>query len=294
MELFLDVLKDAAIDTLKLIPFLFVTYFLMELFEHKVSEKTKTHIVRSGRLGPLVGGLIGVFPQCGFSAAAASLYSGRIITAGTLIAVFLSTSDEMLPIFISTGTGIGFIIKTVIIKALIGIISGFIIDGLLHLFKKTREDRSEEEILGDLSSHHEHSALSKEPEKPEIFLESLKHTLETTIYIFICSIVIGLAVELIGTDSLSDMIINYPVIGQMITGLIGLIPNCAASVMLTEMYLSGVIGFGQMMSGLLVGAGVGILVLVRSNHNAKENIMIIAALYALGVIFGVIAGFLPV
>jgi len=281
-EILIDALKDAAIDTLKLIPFLLVTYWLMELFEHKMSEKTKDKIERAGHAGPLIGGLLGAVPQCGFSAAAASLYSGRVITVGTLLAIFLSTSDEMLPIFISERVGVGLIVKVLITKIVIGIVFGFAVDLVV-----TRYNRRHSIAHDYKKETHEHHHCEEED---GVVVSTLKHTLETTIYIFLISFVITLIVEGVGTDRLSSLITDIPVIGEMIAGLIGLIPNCAASIAITEMYLSGVITFADMISGLLVGAGVGVLVLVRSNKNPKENLLIICTLYILGVLGGCLVG----
>lgn len=278
MKLIWDAFADAAVDTLKLIPFLFVTYLLMEIFEHKMSEKARAEIEKAGHFGPFIGGVIGVCPQCGFSAAAASLYSGRLITAGTLIAIFLSTSDEMLPVMISEKASIELILKIVCWKAVLGIIAGCLVDLCVKIYDKKKKIYHNYEKETRENHHCE--------EKDGIWISAFKHTTETTIYILIFSFIIGIAVSALGEKNLSEMVINYPVAGQIITGAIGLIPNCAASVVITEMYLNGVIGFGQMMSGLLVGAGVGILVLVRGNHNAKQNLAIIGTLYCFGVLFG--------
>ena len=276
---------DAIIDTLKLIPFLFLTYLLMELLEHKTSEKTKHGVEKAGHLGPLFGGLLGAVPQCGFSAAAASLYSGKVITAGTLIAIFLSTSDEMLPIMISERSGLGFIVKVLLIKAVIGITAGFIIDAVIKIYDRRKS------VTHDFTKEtHEHHHCDTED---GVLVSSLKHTAGTVLFIFIFSLLINILVESFGIEKLSNLVINKFFIGQLLTGLIGLIPNCAASIVLTEMYLTGVIGFGQMMSGLLVGAGVGIMVLIKNNKNAKENLRIIITLYLLGVLFGTLLEFLP-
>ena len=276
---------DAIIDTLKLIPFLFITYLLMEILEHKTSEKTKHSVEKAGHLGPLFGGLLGAVPQCGFSAAAASLYSGKVITAGTLIAIFLSTSDEMLPIMISERTGLGFIIKVLLTKAVIGVTAGFIVDAVVKIYDRRKS------VSHDFTKEtHEHHHCDTED---GIFVSSLKHTAETVLCIFLFTVLINILVESFGIEKLSGLIFNKFFIGQVLTGLIGLIPNCAASIVLTEMYLTGVIGFGQMMSGLLVGAGVGIMVLIKNNKNAKENLRIIITLYLLGVLFGTLLEFLP-
>ena len=273
-----DAIADGVLDTLKLVPFLFLTYLVMEYIEHRTSNRTKSVIRRADRYGPLAGGLIGVIPQCGFSAAAASLYAGRVITAGTLIAVFLSTSDEMLPILLSSRADPRLIIKVVAIKALYAVIAGFIVD---FLFRSLNVRKIGSGIHGICEA--EHCDCEK-----GIFVSSLKHTLSISLFILLISVALNIFLELIGTRNLENLVFNQPVIGELLAGLIGLIPNCAASVALTTMYLDGAMSAGAMMSGLMVGAGVGILVLVRSNRSRRESAKIIAILYAAGVIGGLL------
>lgn len=282
-----NILKDVCIDTIidiaKLIPFLFLTYLLMEYIEHKTGEKTKNVIKKSGRLGPLLGGTLGIFPQCGFSAVAANLYAGRIITMGTLIAVFLSTSDEMLPILISEAAPASLIFKILIIKLLIGIIFGFIIDGIISIIKNKSDKKDEmNNVIEDLC-HEEHCDCEH-----GIFKSALKHTINILIFIFIITLAINILVAFIGEEKISNFIANIPVVGILISALVGLIPNCAGSVILTELYLSNLITFGSMIAGLLVGSGVGILILYKSNRHIKENLAITGILYLIGVICGVI------
>jgi hypothetical protein len=278
----LDVIIDTLLDVVKLLPFLYITYVFMEYIEHKMTDKNKEIIEKSGKAGPLFGGLLGMIPQCGFSAAGSNLYVGRIITIGTLIAVYLSTSDEMIPILISEKVSIISVIKIIAIKALIGIIAGFIIDLVL------KGEEVKKEKLEDICDHDNVDA-----KEDNLFISALKHTLNISLYLLIFSFILNTLFHLVGEESLSNLLYNKPVIGNIISGLIGLIPNCAASIVLTEMYLTGVIGFGQMMSGLLVGAGVGIMVLIKNNKNAKENLRIIITLYLLGVVFGTLLEFLP-
>lgn len=275
----LDVLIDTLIDGVKLLPFLFVAYLIMEILEHKTSSKTKNIIQKSGKFGPLLGGILGIFPQCGFSAIAANLYAGRIITLGTLIAIFLSTSDEMLPILISEAAPIDVILKILGIKLIIGIIAGFVIDLVINL---TTKNIKEDEKIAEICEH-EHCHC----EEGGILKSSLKHTLSIFIYILIVSIILNTVIHFIGEDNLSNLILNKPILGPVIAGLIGLIPNCASSVILTQLYLSNVITVATMISGLLVGAGVGILILFRVNKNIKENSKIIVLLYVIGVIAGI-------
>ncbi len=275
---FWDAVADGFMDTVKLVPFLFITYLLMEFIEHRTSDKTRAAIRRADKFGPLAGGLLGAFPQCGFSAAAASLYAGRVITGGTLIAVFLSTSDEMLPIFLSNRVDAGLIGKVLGFKIVYGIIIGFVVD---FLFRSLNIRKIGSGIHGICEAEHcdcEKSILSS----------SVRHTVNITAFIFLISVFLNIFLEMIGTENLENLVFNQPVAGEALAGLIGLIPNCAASVALTTMYLDGAMSGGAMMSGLLVGAGVGILVLFRSNRNRRESFKIIAILYGAGVIGGLI------
>lgn len=274
-----DAILDSLIDTVKLIPFLLITYIIMEFLEHKTSHKTKDAIKKSGHFGPLIGGILGVVPQCGFSAAASSLYSARIITLGTLIAVFLSTSDEMLPILISEAVDVRIILSILGIKLVIAVIVGFIID---LFFRKKFETSEDEPEIKDLCEH-EHCHCEH-----GIFKSALKHTINITLYIFIISLVLNLIIYFIGEDNLAHILNSTPIIGPIIASLVGLIPNCASSVIITQLYLSKVLNFATMIAGLLVNTGVGLLILFRTNKDLKENIKITVLLFAIGVIFGII------
>lgn len=280
----IDVIKDTLFDAVKLLPFLFLAYLLMEYLEHKTGEKTKDIVRKSGKLGPLWGGILGIFPQCGFSAAAANLYSGRIITMGTLIAVFLSTSDEMLPILISEAAPIDLILKILGIKLLIGIVAGFLIDSVYLIVKKNKKEKSEkaEEAIGHICEHDhcdcEHG----------IFKSALKHTLNILLFIIIITFAINTLIYFIGEEVIANAIASVPFVGIFVASLFGLIPNCAGSVIITELYLANLISFGSMIAGLLVGSGIGILVLFKSNKHIKENLKITAILYCISIILGFI------
>ena len=275
----LEVLEDAIIDSIKLLPFLFITYLIMEYIEHKTKEKTKESIKKAGRFGPIVGGFLGIFPQCGFSVSATNLHAARVITLGTLIAVYLSTSDEMLPIFLSEGVAIDVILKVLGIKLLIGIVAGLIIDFVINVTKKGKVE--EEKIIDLCEKEHCHCEHG-------IVKSALKHTLNIFIFIFIITLIINIVIYFIGEENIAGFMLNRPVIGPIISGIIGLIPNCASSVIITQMYLEYVISFGTMMAGLLVGAGVGLAVLFRTNKGIKENIKITLLLYAIGVLSGIL------
>lgn len=266
-------------DSVKLLPFLFLTYLFMELLEHTTGGKVQNKIKNAGKVGPLWGGLLGIMPQCGFSAAASSLYAGRVITVGTLLAVFLSTSDEMLPIFISEAVAPATIFKILGAKVCIAIISGFLAEMVyVNVFKKKEKDMDIHVVCEE-----EHCSC-----EDGVLKSALKHTLKIFVYILLITFILTLVIEMIGEDHLAVVFQNIPVVGEMIAALVGLIPNCASSVVITELYLSGIIGAGAMMSGLLVNAGVGLLVLFRLNRNWKQNAGIMAALYGFGVVWGVI------
>lgn len=266
-------------DNIKLLPFLFLTYLLMEALEHTTGGKVQSRIKNAGKVGPLWGGLLGILPQCGISAAASSLYAGRVITVGTLLAVFLSTSDEMLPIFISAAVPAPTVFKILMTKAVIAILSGFIAEIVyVNLFKKKEKDMDIHVVCEE-----EHCSC-----EDGVLKSAIRHTLKIFFYILIITFILTLILEVIGEDKLAVVFQNVPVIGEMIAALVGLIPNCASSVVITELYLSGVIGAGAMMSGLLVNAGVGLLVLYRLNRNWKQNAGIVAALYGFGVFWGAV------
>lgn len=275
----LDVIIDTLIDSVKLLPFLFITYLIMEYIEHKTKNKTKETIKKSGKFGPLIGSILGIFPQCGFSVSATNLYSARVITLGTLIAVYLSTSDEMLPIFITETVPIDIILKVLAIKLLVGIIAGFLIDLVIRIIKKDKQENKK--ILDICEKEHcgcEHGIVKS----------AIKHTLSIFVFILLVVLVINIVIYFIGEEKIEGLLHNQPILGPAIAGIIGLIPNCASSVIITQMYLDNVISAATMISGLLVGAGVGLAVLFRTNKGIKENIKIVILLYFIGTLSGVI------
>lgn len=278
---------DTIKDTLTLIPFLFLTYIAMEWLERRTEDQSVDLLARIGKFGHVAGAGIGLIPQCGFSAAAASLYSGGVITAGTLMAVFLSTSDEMLPIFLSSSVGAGTIGKILAAKFVIALISGIMVDliaGLVH-------HKSETKHIHDLCER-EHCGC--EDEEGGILHSALIHTLKITGFIFVISLVLSLLMEFIGEGVMASFLTDAPIAGTIVTAVIGLIPNCAASVVIAQMYLEGLLTCGQLMSGLLVGAGVGLLVLVRTNNKSRENAKVIGTLLALGIAWGILIDMLGI
>ena len=277
-EILIDILKDTTIDSIKLLPFLFITYLIMEYIEHKTSSQVKRVIQKSGKLGPLLGGIVGIIPQCGFSVSATNLYSARVITLGTLISVYLTTSDEMLPILISETMPISTILTILGIKLLIGIIAGFIIDFVARKLHKEKGETKIEEIC-----EHEHCHCEK-----NIVLSALKHTLNIFLFIFFITLIINGIIGLIGQESIANIVSKNVILGPVIAGIIGLIPNCASSVVLTELFVENVISMPILISVLCVNAGVGLLVLFKTNENKKENLKIAGLLYVIGVVSGLI------
>ena len=277
----LEVIKETLIDSIKLLPFLFITYLIMEYIEHKISHKTKATIEKSGKFGPLIGSLLGILPQCGFSVAATNFYSARVITLGTLISIYLTTSDEMIPILLSEAVSVDVIFKILGIKLVVGIIAGFIIDLVIRLISNKKEE-NEEDKIEDICKH-EHCHCEE-----GILRSSLKHTLSIFAFIIIITFIINTVIFFIGEDNLALFVSNNPIIAPILAGIIGLIPNCASSVILTQLYLQNVISVSAMLAGLFVGTGVGLAVLFKTNKNIKENIKIVILLYCVGVMAGII------
>lgn len=271
-----EVILDTIIDSLKLIPFLLVAFLIIELLEHKLNNKTKNIITKSKKVGPIIGSLLGVIPQCGFSVMATNLYITRIITLGTLISIYLSTSDEMLIIMISEKVEISLILKILLIKIFFGIIYGLIIDKIIN--KKKKDKETNYELCDEEHCDCNHSIL----------LSAIKHTLHITLFIFIITLIINTIFTLLGDNYLSKILLNNSILSPFITSLIGLIPNCAASVILTELYLNSTISLGALIGGLLTSSGSSLLVLIKNNKNKKENLSIILLLYTLGVLSGII------
>lgn len=270
----LDVIKDTVIDSLKLLPFLFLTFLLMEYFEHKMKNKSKKIVEKAGKFGPIIGSFLGVIPQCGFSVAATNLYATRIITLGTLISIYLSTSDEMLPILLSEKVEFSLIAEVLLIKIIVGIICGFIID----LVYRKKEKVEIEEFCHDKHCDCEHSILKS----------TLKHTFDIFMFIFIISFVLNLAFSYLGEEVISSILMKNSIFGSFLTSLLGLIPNCFSSVLITQLYLKNTISFASMIGGLLTGSGVALLVLFRVNKDKKQNFRILLLLYLIGALTGLL------
>lgn len=265
----LDIILDALVDTLKLIPFLFISFLLMELIEHKL--KNKQILTRANKIGPIIGSVLGVVPQCGFSALASNLYAARVITIGTLISIYLSTSDEMLPIMLSHKTDITIILKILLIKFLLGLLFGIIID-LLYQRKKGNDIKH---LCEEDNCHCEESIIKS----------SIIHTIKIALFIFIINALLN---TIIDKELITNFVNNNKVLAPIITSIIGLIPNCASSVIITELYLENVITLGSTLSGLLAGSGVGVLVLFKQNKDLKENLIILLILIIIASSCGIV------
>ena len=278
----LDVLLESLVDTLKIIPFLFITYLIMELIEHRASDKTLSLLKKSGTAGPLVGGLLGAAPQCAFSAVAANLYTGRVISLGTLLAVFLSTSDEMLPIMISESVGVGPIFAILGYKVAVGIFVGFTVDVIIRLTRRSPREIDIDQVCEVDNCHCERGVL----------YSALHHTATITLLIFIVTLLLGTAIHFIGAETLGEIVSKIPVISHLVAAIIGLIPGCAVSVALTTLGLRGIISAGTMMAGLFSSSGVGIIILTRLNKSVRENLFIFAILVGTSFVFGLLADLL--
>lgn len=386
MDLFLDCLLDAALDTLRLVPFLLVTYFALVALEYKAGAKTREVVARAGASGPAIGAMLGAVPQCGFSAAAAMLYAGRVITLGTLFAVFLSTSDEMLPLMIAQQADPGLMVQLVLLKVALGMVTGFLVDlairvlgikvqgmgaefvdsdepeifqldsgsiiviypdgsatldgdpfDLEALLAQANEEEGlsleeiEEGAKGQLegetnagkaatesmgTSNSDDSDSSGQPvsSPAPVFVgscgpgcacgadmgwsgvvrETLVRSAEVTFFVLLVTLVLNLILGLAGEDALSSAISAVPGLSIFVSALVGLIPNCAASVAITQLYLAGVLSMGATMAGLLVSAGIGLLVLFSANRSTKQNLAILAVLYVIGVAWGFVIDLLGI
>ena len=277
MEEFWDIILDTLLDSVKMLPFLFGAYLLIEFLEHKASDKLQNALSKSGNHGIVVGAILGTVPQCGFSVAAANLYSGKVITLGTLIAVFISTSDEAIPVLLSSPGNAGVLLKLIIAKIVIALIAGFLVDFVL----KARHVQENEPELQDhnVLCHHcgcEHG----------IIRSAIKHTVSIFLFILLVSFVLNGLITWIGQDTISKVLLTDSVFQPFIAALIGLIPNCAASVMLVQLFLAGSLSFGSVVAGLCTGAGIGLAGLFRANRNWKKNLLILLLLYGIGSISG--------
>lgn len=279
MDLVIDIFLDALLDTAKMLPFLFGVNLLIEYLEHKASDKFAAALRRLGPFGPVGGAAFGCIPQCGFSVAITNLFSGRLVSLGTLIAVYIATSDEAIPILLSNPQSVKYVWRLILAKLVIAVLAGLLVDAVLKFFRK--KGNEENEPYADLCENcgcEDHG----------IVYSAFKHTVQIFIFLFIVSLTLGFAINLLGEERLNSILMTDSVFQPFLAALIGLIPNCSASVILTNLYVSGSLSFGSVVAGLSTGAGLGLVVLFKTNKNIKENIAITVLLYAIGALSGLV------
>ena len=313
MEMFLHVLLHSLIDTAKLLPFLILVYFLIEFLEYKNIFKFENSKLLKGKYSPTVGALFGSVPQCGFSVISSELYAKRKISVGALIAVFIATSDEALPIMLSNYKAIPSLLMLILVKVVMAISVGYLT--MIIYSKVFKQKNHTEKSHDEHDNHNSHNEHDEEHEKEEHELghhnhvhaccnhefkgkkynwkHPLVHCIKITLYIYIVNVIMGLVVELVGEDKLSDILKSSSVFQPILALVIGLIPNCASSVILTELYLMGGLSFGAIVAGLSVNAGLGLMILLKENKQPKENLFIFACLVVSSLAFGYALHFLP-
>ena len=274
-----EVILDTLIDLLKIIPFLFIAFLIMEYLEHHVNKK-RDKLINNKKIGPILGSLLGIVPQCGFSVMATNLYGARVITIGTLLSVYLSTSDEMLPLLISNNASLKLILTVLLIKVIVGMIFGYLLD----LFYRKGKEKNKYSICEEEHCHCDEN----------IFKSTLIHTLKISLYILITTFLLNTLIYYLGEEVISNILLKNNFFGPFLSSLVGLIPNCSASVIITELYLKGLITTGMLIGGLLTGAGIGLLVLFKVNKNKKDNIIVLTSLYLIGVLIGIIIDLLKI
>ena len=337
MDLLADITADALRDTLALVPFLFVTYLVLEMLEHAAGERVDALVRRAGAAGPVVGAVLGIVPQCGFSAMGATLYAGRVVTLGTLVAVLLSTSDELLPIFLAEGADMGALTQILAVKVAIAAATGLALDAVLRVLRGNARAHAflrrtvlgapatQTDLLDELSSAgegagHIHELCERDhcgcddedPGKAHIDTDhrhdadhghehhsaghlavsvirsAVSHTVQVTVFIFLVTFVLVAVLDTVGEPALAAFLSGNEALAVFASALVGLVPNCAASVVITQLYLEGVLSFGPLMAGSLVSVGIGFLVLFRTNRSLRENISILVLLYAVSVAWGLV------
>lgn len=288
MELILDVLLDALIDGAKMLPFLYLAYLLIEWLERNHGQRIENALAGGGRWGFVPGAVLGCVPQCGFSAVAANFYASRVITPGTLLAVFVATSDEAIPLLAAEPGMWGTLAVLLVLKVILGMAAGFVLDVPLRRVLP-------QSLYGGYAGHADEVDCHEEHEEHSgIFLAALRHTLEIFAFILLFSFLIGLVFELVGEGAITALLGRMGPFQPMVAALIGLVPNCAASVLLAQLYMQGTITFGSLMAGLTAGAGIGLAVLWRVNPSWKQNLFMTGLLWAAGAAVGIVLQFLPI
>lgn len=358
MDLLIDILLDAGKDTLSLVPFLLVTYLALETLEHVAGDRVNGAIRRAGAAGPVVGSLLGMVPQCGFSAMAATLYAGRVVTLGTLVAVFLSTSDEMLPLLLAEQVPVQTMAMLLASKALIALVTGFIVDAAIRGLRRNarahaairrtvlgtaanpahvncaHDDHTGGDIIDEVAEagvsadhihelcerdhcgcdedederghghghehshdhghadehehHHGHSHSHEGAPVLSIIRSAISHTVQVSVFIFLVTLILVAVLETFGESAIEQFLRGNETLAVLGSALVGLIPNCAASVVITQLYLEGALQLAPMLAGTLISAGVGYLVLFRTNRSARENAVFLVMMYVIGASWGLI------
>ena len=354
MDLLIDILLDAGKDTLSLVPFLLVTYLALETLEHVAGDRVNGAIKRAGAAGPVVGSLLGMVPQCGFSAMAATLYAGRVVTLGTLVAVFLSTSDEMLPLLLAEQVPVQTMAMLLASKALIALITGFIVDAAIRGLRRNarahaairrtvlgtaanpahvncaHDDHTGGDIIDEVAEagvsadhihelcerdhcgcdededehghdhshdhghadeherHHDHSHSHEGAPIVSIIRSAISHTVQVSVFIFLVTLILVAVLETFGESAIEQFLRGNEMLAVLGSALVGLIPNCSASVVITQLYLEGALQLAPMLAGTLISAGVGYLVLFRTNRSARENVLFLIMMYVIGAGWGLI------
>lgn len=354
MDLLIDILLDAGKDTLSLVPFLLVTYLALETLEHVAGDSVNGAIKRAGAAGPVVGSLLGMVPQCGFSAMAATLYAGRVVTLGTLVAVFLSTSDEMLPLLLAEQVPVQTMAMLLASKALIALVTGFIVDAAIRGLRRNarahaairrtvlgtaanpahvncaHDDHTGGDIIDEVAEagvsadhihelcerdhcgcdededehghdhshdhghadeherHHDHSHSYEGAPIVSIIRSAISHTVQVSVFIFLVTLILVAVLETFGESAIEQFLRGNETLAVLGSALVGLIPNCSASVVITQLYLEGALQLAPMLAGTLISAGVGYLVLFRTNRSARENVVLLVMMYVIGAGWGLI------
>ena len=352
MDLLIDILLDAGKDTLSLVPFLLVTYLTLETLEHVAGDRVNGAIKRAGAAGPVVGSLLGIVPQCGFSAMAATLYAGRVVTLGTLVAVFLSTSDEMLPLLLAEQVPVQTMAMLLASKALIALVTGFIVDAAIRGLRRNarahaairrtvlgtaanpahmncaHDDHTGGDIIDEVAEagvsadhihelcerdhcgcdededehdhghdhghadehehHHGHSHSHEGAPVLSIIRSAISHTVQVSVFIFLVTLILVAVLETFGESAIEQFLRGNETLAVLGSALVGLIPNCSASVVITQLYLEGALQLAPMLAGTLISAGVGYLVLFRTNRSARENAVFLVMMYVIGAGWGLI------
>ena len=301
MELFLDCLLDALVDSAKMVPLLFVIYVAIEALEIKFGNKMGTAMAKAGKAGPVIGAIAGIIPQCGVSVVATALYTQRLVTIGTLFAVYLATSDEAIPVILSQPDAAGLLVPLIATKLVIAVAVGYALDVALRKRNRRVLEHDHEYARGtDDPGHHHETAFEEkgccghEPAADHqrftargLLLHPLVHTLKIWVFIFLTSFVLALLFALVGQDAIAAALEGQTLLQPVLAAVVGLIPNCAASVAVTEFYLEGVITFGATVAGLCASGGLGVLVLLKEDDR-REAVAIIAGLFAVSVVAGLV------